>query len=58
MTLQNYFYNNLPKYYPSMYLDGYTPEQILATAHKDMIEEYTAEPEGYEVHITSEVKLK
>ena len=58
MTLNDYIYANLPTYYPTMYLDGYTPEQIREAAHRDMIEEYTSKPEGYEVHITSEVKLK
>lgn len=24
----------IPEYYPSMFLDGFSPEQILNTAHK------------------------
>ena len=59
MTLSDYIYENLPHYYPSMYLDGYTPEQIREAAHRDMIAEYgNNDPDGYEVHITSEVKKK
>ena len=59
MTLSDYIYENLPHYYPSMYLDGYTPEQIREAAHRDMIAEYgNHDPDGYEVHITSEVKKK
>ena len=59
MTISDYIYQNLPHYYPSMYLEGYTPEQIREAAHRDMIAEYAAgEAEGYDVHITSEVKVK
>ena len=29
MTLLDYYHRNVPEYYPSMYLDGYTPEQIM-----------------------------
>ena len=49
------------RYYPTMYLDGYTPEQILMTAHKTFIQnaEGNQEEESFEnVHITSEVKVK
>jgi hypothetical protein len=44
-----------------MYLDGYTPEEILMTAHRTLIQktEGFQEEENYEnVHITSEVKIK
>lgn len=49
------------KYYPSMYLDGFMPEQILMTAHRQFIRETERgqEEESFEnVHITSEVKIK
>lgn len=29
MTLSDYWNNKLPDYYPTMYLDGYTPEQVM-----------------------------
>lgn len=29
-----------PKYYRNMYLDGYSPEEILSAAHKDAIQRY------------------
>ena len=33
-------YNKLPEYYPLMYLDGYTPEQIIFAAHQKVYKEY------------------
>jgi len=33
--LENFF-RNVPDYYPTMYMDGYTPEQILYAHHKMM----------------------
>ncbi len=32
-------------YYPTMYLDGFTPEQIMMTARRDMRADYGAEAE-------------
>jgi starvation-inducible outer membrane lipoprotein len=32
--------NNLPDYYPSMYLDGYEPWQIMQAAHTTMIKQW------------------
>lgn len=29
MTLSDYWNNKLPDYYPTMYLDGYTPAQVM-----------------------------
>lgn len=53
---------NLPDYYPTMYLDGYPPEEIL-TAHRRTIAKKHAERQTEaevvdEVNITSEVKVK
>lgn len=60
MTLSNY-YNKIPEYYPTMYLDGYTPQQILNAHHKTMYESYLERKEEQEMpmfQITSVVKLK
>ena len=47
-------------YYNTMYLDGFTPEQILMAKRRQMWEEQeereTAMPT--DIHITSEVKIK
>ena len=34
------YYDKLPDYYPTMYLDGYTPEQIMYAAKRGMLERY------------------
>ena len=33
-------FKNLPDYYDTMYLDGYTPEQILEAQHRSMGKKY------------------
>lgn len=53
----------IPDYYPTMFLDGYEPWEILAAAHKKMIAkaaaQTAAEPQDdYSINIKSEVKVK
>ena len=40
MTLVDYYDRQIPEYYPTMYMDGYTPEQILHAVHRKMVHEY------------------
>jgi hypothetical protein len=51
---------HIPDYYPTMYRDGFTPEQILMATRRQMLEKQeereTAMPT--DIHITSEVKIK
>lgn len=68
MSLMDYYNRQIPEYYDTMYMDGYTPEQILHAAHKKMMREYEerkaaqrAEAEANEipnVKIISEVKIR
>ena len=68
MTLYEYYDRKIPDYYPTMYLDGYSPEQIMYAAHRKIRQEYEAreaakraeaeEMEIPEVKITSEVRIK
>ena len=68
MTLLDNFHKDVPEYYDYMYLDGYTPEQILHAAHKKMMRQVEereaaqrAEAEANEipnVKIISEVKIR
>jgi hypothetical protein len=68
MTLSEYYDRQIPDYYDTMYLDGFTPNQILHAAHRKMIREYEArkaaqraEAEANEipnVTIISEVKIR
>lgn len=44
MLLDNY-HKNLPEYYPHMYLDGYTPEQIMEAMHRTMRKQWEAKRE-------------
>ena len=46
MTLSDYYNRNLPDYYPTMYLDGYEPWQIMQ-AHRDKL--YREYQEQYEL---------
>ena len=34
MTRKDYMSNRVPEYYPYMYLDGYTPAEVMCAAHK------------------------
>ncbi len=59
MTINDYSGRQIPPYYSTMYLDGFTPEQILSALHKQMIAEATEDaPTDYNIHITSEVKKR
>ena len=68
MTLLENFHKDVPEYYEYMYLDGYSPEQILHAAHKKMMRQIEereaaqrAEAEANEipnVKIISEVKIR
>ena len=68
MGLFRYLDSKIPDYYPTMYLDGYSPEQIIHAAHRKIRQEYEAQEatkraeaeamEIPEVKITSEVRIK
>ena len=40
MNIQEQYFKGVPNYYPSMYLDGYTPQQIMYAVRNKMIQEY------------------
>ena len=68
MSVMNHYFRELPDYYDTMYMDGYSPERILHTARQTMIRDYEArtaaqqaEAEANEipnVKIISEVKVR
>lgn len=68
MTLITDYFKNVPEYYDTMYMDGFTPEQIMYAAHRKMdkmIQEREAakraaaeENEIPTVKIVSEVKIR
>ena len=42
MGIFEYLDRQIPDYYPTMYRDGYTPEQIRCAAHRKIVREYEA----------------
>ena len=67
MTLSEFYHKDVPAYYDWMYLDGYTPEQIMYAKHRQMhrvfIERKSAEQLDQQVVIPkitfkSEVRVK
>ena len=52
---------DIPEYYPTMYRDGYTPEEILQSQHHTMFQKIAArkaDAEPLSVRMESEVKIK
>ena len=41
--LINEYHKNLPEYYDTMYMDGYTPEQIMEAHHRSVMKKYYAD---------------
>lgn len=62
MTLENYRFREIPEYYDWMYLDGFTPEEILYALHKKMDRQQAEQEELADsvdsIKIKSEVKIK
>ena len=40
MGLLEWYNRQIPEYYDTMYLDGYTPEQIMDAKHKQMYQDF------------------
>ena len=54
---------NLPRFYKTMYQDGYTPEEILVAVRAEMREridrmKVAAESDDYNLNINSSVEVK
>jgi len=61
MSIYDRIMNKIPDYYPAMYQDGFSPEEILMAKRRQMYQdiEERANPEPpTNIHITSEVKTK
>ena len=56
--LATYLNRNIPSYYKTMYLDGFEPWQILEAKRQEMRSKFFDEETDYEVHFTSEIKIK
>lgn len=62
MTLENYRFREIPEYYDWMYLNGFTPDEILYALHKKMNRQQAEQEELADsvdsIKIKSEVKIK
>ena len=62
MTLENYRSREIPEYYDWMYLDSFTPDEILYALHKKMNRQQAEQEELADsvdsIKIKSEVKIK
>ena len=61
MSLSDYYNRQIPEYYDTMYMDGYTPEQIMTAFRKKLHREREERREANEiphVKIISEVKVR
>lgn len=59
MTIADFIKSRLPDYYDTMYLDGYTPQEIVAAASATLYKEYQERNNPpYEVVIKQEVVKK
>ena len=48
----------IPDYYPTMYMDGYSPQQIWTAKRREMFNRLAERDKETEIKITSEIKLK
>ena len=55
MTLEEYVNRKMPEYYDTMYLDGYTPQEIYNAHRKRMLDKLNEEKENPTVEIVSEI---
>ncbi len=61
MSLSDYYNRQSPEYYDTMYMDGYTPEQIMTAFRKKLHREREERREANKipnVKIISEVKIR
>ena len=61
MTFSDYYCRKIPEYYPSMYLDGFTPNEILYACRQTMLreaQEREAAQKIGEIKITTEMRIK
>ena len=55
MTPAEYNNRKIPPYYRTMYLDGYTPQEIYQSHRKRMLDKVNEEKESPTVEIVSEI---
>ena len=58
MSLIDYYDRQIPAYYPTMYQDGFSPEQIMFARHRDMMDEYEERNSIPTFHLVSHIEVK
>ena len=58
MSLADYYNRNIPDYYPTMFLDGYSPQQIWTARRRDIFKRLAEKDKENEVKIRTEIKIK
>ena len=57
-AISDYLNRKIPPYYDTMYLDGFTPSEILQSVHQTMYAEFKEKNDFPSVKIISEIKKK
>lgn len=58
MTLAEYYDRQIPEYYDTMYLDGYTPDQILHAARRKLLRAYNERQEEKRAEVSIETQVR
>ena len=58
MSIADYLHKNIPEYYDTMYLDGYTPTEIYIAFTKQRQKELAEREDVTDVNIESAVDVK
>ena len=58
MSLLDYYNRNIPDYYPTMFLDGYSSQQIWTARRRDIFKRLAERDKENEVKIRTEIKIK
>ena len=58
LKLKDYNMRKIPKYYSTMYMDGFSPSEILEAKRREMIEEIEEreQPDTTEIEIITKVR--
>ncbi len=58
MSIFDYNKRKIPEYYKGMYLDDFTPAEILMSSRESLLKEIQKKNEPQEIKFTAEIKIK
>lgn len=58
MSIFDYNKRKIPEYYKEMYLDDFTPAEILMASRESLLKEIQKKNEPQEIKFTAEIKIK